>query len=72
MRILEGRSLFGDVERCDRFFGDVGVRSLFGCEGDRFWGNVGMGDRFDNEGFGGAIAFWGVSERSLFLCGDSV
>jgi len=42
-------------------------RSLFGMWEMRrsLFGMWEMGDRFDNEGFGGAIAFWGVEVRSL-------
>jgi len=46
-----------------------------GCGGDRFLGcgraiaflGCWRCDRFDNEDFGGAIAFWDVGVRSLFI-----
>ena len=51
----------------DRFLGMLGDAIGFGLWGGRWiLSNVKRCDLFDNENFGGAIAFWGCGEvRSL-------
>ena len=62
-----GRSLFWDVGSAIAFLGMWrGAIAVWNVRGRSLLGDVGMGDRFDNEDFGGAIAF-GVWECDRFL-----